>query len=164
MGGREQMQIDHFRPYTRAGFESLKDTPANFHHSCARCNSLKSDKWPSTSHTEPHDGIVGFVDPFADNRRLYFRVADDGELIPLRPPANYLIRVLALNRRHLKLLRLRRIYHGLLEKYERDRFPHWEAAGRGEGMTIEELAAEFAEYRRMCGLSFGAVRSGSPKV
>lgn len=153
MGGREQMQIDHFRPYTRAGFEHLEDAPENFHHACVRCNSLKSDKWPSTHPTEPHDGTVGFVDPFADDRRRYFRVAEDGELVPLQHPAEYLIRVLALNRRHLKLLRLRRIYLGLLDEYAAERLPRWDAARRGEGMTLEELADEFAEYRRLHRLS-----------
>ena len=153
MGGREQMQIDHFRPYTRAGFEHLENLPENFHHACGRCNSLKSDKWPSTHPTEPHDGSVGFVDPFADDRRRYFKVAEDGELIPLQPPAEYLIRVLALNRRHLKLLRLLRIYRSLLEMYATERLPRWEAAQQGKGMTLVECANEFAEYRRLHWLS-----------
>lgn len=157
MGGREQMQIDHFRPYTRKGFEHLENATKNFHHACVRCNSLKSDKWPSTNPNEPHDGIVGFVDPFADDRRRYFKVAEDGELVPLQPPAEYLIRVLALNRRHLKLLRLRRIYLSLLERYEAERLPRWEAALHGEGMTLEELSREFAEYRRLHRLSSFAV-------
>lgn len=152
MGGREQMQIDHFRPYTRTGFEHLEDAPENFHHACVRCNALKSDKWPSTHPTAPHDGTVGFVDPFADDRRRYFKVADDGELVPLRSPAHYLIRVLALNRRHLKLLRLRRFYLGLLEKYEAENEPRWSAAARNENISHQELARialEFEEYRRL---------------
>ena len=102
MGGREQMEIDHFRPYTRKGFEHLENNPCNFHHSCGRCNRLKSAKWPSTNPNQSHDGVVGFVDPFAEDRREYFSVESDGELKPLRPPSQYLIRVLALNRPHLK--------------------------------------------------------------
>ena len=153
MGGREQMQIDHFRPYTRAGFEHLEDAPGNFHHACVRCNSLKSDKWPSTHPTEPHDGLVGFVDPFGDDRRRYFKVADDGELVPLRPPAEYLIRVLALNRRYLKLLRLRRIYHIQLQDYFAKNLPRWEKAKSSEGdMTMQELAAALLECKRLCDL------------
>ncbi|MEQ1851555.1 MAG: HNH endonuclease [Chthoniobacteraceae bacterium] len=150
MGGREQMQIDHFRPYTRAGFEHLENAPENFHHACVRCNSLKSDKWPSTHRTEPHDGFVGFVDPFADDRRAYFKVAEDGELIPLKHPAQYLIRVLALNRRHLKLLRLRRILHAKLRSYFSENSDRWEKAARGEGgMTVEQAAQALTECQRL---------------
>lgn len=157
MGGREQMQIDHFRPYTRACFEHLEDEPENFHHACVRCNSLKSDKWPSTHPTAPHDGTVGFVDPFADDRRRYFKVEDDGELVPLQHPAEYLIRVLALNRRHLKLLRLRRILHAQLQAYVAENSPRWEKAARGEGgMTQQELGQALMECKRLYRLcSFG---------
>lgn len=157
MGGREQMQIDHFRPYTRAGFDHLEDSPENFHHACVRCNSLKSDKWPSKSPTEPHDGTVGFIDPFSDDRRRYFKVADDGELLPLRPPALYLIRVLALNRRHLKLLRLRRILNSQLRAYFAENSERWTKAARGEGgMTLEEAGQALMECKRLFELcSFG---------
>lgn len=74
------MQIDHFRPHSRSEFEHLKDDPSNFHHSCARCNNWKRAKWPSTVPGSSHDGMVGFVDPFNDDRRLYFEVLPDGEL------------------------------------------------------------------------------------
>jgi len=153
VGGRESMQIDHFRPYTKAGFEKLEDDAKNFHHACARCNLLKSDKWPCSHATEPHDDTVGFIDPFVEDRRLYFKVSDEGELVPLRGPAQYLIRVLALNRRYLKLLRLKKRFQGLLRKYEAEKLPQWEAALRGEGMTLSELAADFSEYRRLSRLS-----------
>lgn len=160
MGGREQMQIDHFRPYTRAGFEHLEDAPENFHHACVRCNSLKSDKWPSTHPTEPHDGIVGFVDPFADDRRRYFKVADDGELVPLQHPAEYLIRVLALNRRHLKLLRLRRMLHSQLRTYFAENIARWEKSKRGEEvMTADELADVLKRCERLyllCSFDYSA--------
>ena len=128
-----------------------------FHHACVRCNSLKSDKWPSKSPTEPHDGTVGFIDPFSDDRRRYFKVADDGELLPLRPPALYLIRVLALNRRHLKLLRLRRILNSQLRAYFAENSERWTKAARGEGgMTLEEAGQALMECKRLFELcSFG---------
>ncbi len=141
-GGREQMQLDHFRPYTRRGFESLENDPHNFHHSCGRCNLLKSDKWPSTHPTEPHDGVVGFVDPFANDRREYFSVETDGELKPLQPPAKYLIRVLALNRPHLKLLRQRRICLAKLREYVAKNSPQWEKAAQGGGGMTQQEAFE----------------------
>jgi hypothetical protein len=153
MGGREQMQLDHFRPYTRKGFENLEHDPNNFNHACGRCNLLKSDKWPSSHPTEPHDGVVGFVDPFADDRRLYFRVENDGELTPLCPPAQYLIRVLALNRPHLKLLRQRRMYEMQLRLFFAQNLPNWQKAALGEGeMTKEELAKALLECKRLCHL------------
>jgi len=153
MGGRELMQLDHFRPYTRSGFENLEDDPRNFHHACGRCNLLKSDKWPSSHPTEPHDGVVGFVDPFTDNRQLYFKVENDGALTALRPPANYIIRVLALNRPHLKLLRQRRICWMQLRVYFAKNQVNWEKAARGEGgMAREELGKISLECKRLCEL------------
>lgn len=109
MGGREAMEIDHFRPHSIAKFAGQKDDPNNFHHACSRCNLLKSDHWPSTDEREPHDGKVGFVDPFCDGRNEYFDLNPDGSLVPLKAPATYLIKLLALNRAHLRLLRRRRV-------------------------------------------------------
>jgi hypothetical protein len=153
VGGRDLMQIDHFRPYTRNGFEKLEDDPHNFHHACGRCNLLKSDKWPSTHLTEPHDGVVGFIDPFTDKRLHYFAVEADGELRSLRPPASYLIRVLALNRPHLKLLRKRRVYQMQLRVFFAENLPAWEKAANGEGdMSKEDLAKALLECKRLCDL------------
>lgn len=150
VGGREAMQIDHFRPHSRPEFEHLKDVPTNFHHSCARCNNWKRAKWPSTDQNNCHDGIAGFIDPFADDRRLYFEILPDGEVRGLNSVANYLIRLFALNRPYLRLRRLRRILRAQLETYRREREPEWEAAARGERpLTYEQLAADFLEYRRL---------------
>ena len=150
IGGREAMQIDHFRPHSRPEFGHLKDVPSNFHHSCARCNNWKRAKWPSTDPNNSHDGSAGFIDPFADDRKLYFQILSDGEVRGLNPVGNYLIRLFALNRPYLRLLRLRRILRAQLETYRREREPEWEAAIRGEGtMTIQHLASEFAEFRRL---------------
>lgn len=144
------MQIDHFRPYTRTGFENLEDVPHNFHHACGRCNLLKSDKWPSTHETASHDGIVGFIDPFTDNRSLYFSVIEDGHLKPLRPPAEYLIRVLALNRPHLRLLRTRRVLLAELKNYFHKNCQKWEDAANGKGgMTIKELGTALLKCKRL---------------
>jgi hypothetical protein len=151
VGGRDFMQIDHFRPYTRKGFEELKDDPNNFHHACGRCNLLKSDKWPSSHATDPHDGVVGFIDPFNEDRKLYFSVAIDGELMPLRAPAQYLIRVLALNRPHLKLLRTRRIFQTQLRNYIAKNIKQWEASAHGKGdMKPEELGKALIEVLQLC--------------
>jgi hypothetical protein len=148
------MQIDHFRPHSRPEFKHLKDVPTNFHHSCARCNNWKRAKWPSTDPANSHDGSTGFIDPFADNRMLYFEILPDGEVRGLNKVGRYLVRLFALNRPFLRLLRLRRILRAELETFRRDREPEWEAAARGERpLTYGQLAAEFAEYRRLQVLS-----------
>jgi hypothetical protein len=109
-GGRECMEIDHFRPYTVVGFEHLEDDPTNFHHACPRCNRLKSDWWPSTAATASHDGDFGFIDPFQEDRADYFEVNPNGELLAKKGPAEYLIELLALNRPFLRRLREYRMF------------------------------------------------------
>jgi hypothetical protein len=154
MGGREAMQLDHFRPYTRVGFEHLENDPSNFHHACSRCNLLKSDWWESTAPDSPHDGQVGFIDPFADLRGDYFEVANDGELIPKQGPAEYLIGLLALNRPHLKRLRERRILQSKLEDLIAQQLPRLEAAEYGdENMSRDEavqIALDLVRLSRLC--------------
>src|SRR5688572_12640245 len=153
-GGRESMELDHLRPWSLPAFENLKDDPRNLYHACGRCNRLKSNKWPSKDSIASHDGTVGFIDAFHEPRDAYFEVAIDGELLALRPPAAYLIRLMALNRPLLKLLRRRRIYEAELNRYEAMNLARWEAAAAGQGgASAQAIAQEFAEYRRLRRLS-----------
>ena len=115
LGGRDAMEIDHFRPHSYTEFARLKDDPSNFHHSCGICNSLKSDWWESTDPKACHDGNLGFIDPFADLRSDYFKVESDGTLTAAKPPARYIIELLELNRPHAKKLRLRRLLKAELD-------------------------------------------------
>jgi hypothetical protein len=150
VGGREATQIDHFRPHSRPEFEHLKDVPTNFHHSCARCNNWKRAKWPSKIPDAPHDGWIGFIDPFNDDRRNYFEVQPDGELRALHPVGNYLIRLFALNRPFLCLQRLRRILRAQLKDFAEVRLREWEAAAEGKGtMTRKELAADVIKLKHL---------------
>lgn len=150
VGGREATQIDHFRPHSLPEFEHLKDVPTNFHHSCARCNNWKRAKWPSKNPDAPHDGRVGFIDPFNDDRRHYFEVQSDGELRAIHPVGDYLIKLFALNRPFLRLQRLRRILRAQIKDLANSRLPEWEAAARGEGtMTREEVAADLLKVTRL---------------
>src|SRR5690349_16436709 len=80
MGGRELMELDHLRPWSLPEFAHLKNDPTNFHHSCGRCNRLKGAKWPSSDATHTHDGTVGFIDPFSEDRCEYFAVMKDGTI------------------------------------------------------------------------------------
>jgi len=156
VGGRESMELDHFRPWSLPAFAHLKDDPSNLHHACGRCNRLKSAKWPSTSATEPHDGLVGFIDPFADDRRLYFTVSGDGSLLSNQHPATYMVRLLQLDRPLLKLLRLRRILRAEILAYITRMMPEIDAAAAGGGsLTRKQLAREWkklADYHRLLNL------------
>lgn len=156
VGGRESTELDHFRPWSRVEFVHLKDDPSNFHHSCGRCNRLKGPLWPSTHKTEPNDGVVGFVDPFAEDRRQYFRVNADGSLICLRHPATYLVKLFQLDRPLLKLLRVRRILREEVAAYIGKMLPEFEAAAKGSGtMSREQLGAaahKLCEYQRLLDL------------
>ena len=113
VGGAEAMQLDHFRP--EALFEALINDPLNLHYGCARCNLLKSKQWPARHASRCHDGEIGFIDPFAEDRAEYLAVGNDGILVALRHPAKYMIGLLHLQREHLRKLRLRRL---LLAEFE----------------------------------------------
>ncbi len=150
VGGREAMQIDHFRPHSRPEFKHLKNDPKNFHHSCVQCNNTKRANWPSSNPNASHDGAVGFVDPFNDNRLVYFDVSPDGELCARHPVGTYLICLFKLNRPFLSQLRKRHIYRAQLESLYQARKPEWEAAAQGKGtLTLEALAKEVGEFERL---------------
>jgi len=144
MGGREAMQIDHFRPYSRKGFEHLKDDPSNFHHACARCNLLKRNLWACPDEDCCHNGVVGFIDPFKEVRSFYFRVLEDGRLVESNPPALYTIKLLALNRAHLIKLRLLRILCAKLKSRIAAELPKIRSGLVGEGEYSKEEAALLA--------------------
>jgi len=156
VGGRESMELDHFRPWSRAEFKHLKDDPTNFHHACGRCNRLKGAKWPSTHKTDPHDGKVGFVDPFTDDRRRYFGVNADGSLVCQQHPAIYMVKLLQLDRPLLKLLRIRRMLRHEVADYIDKMLPEFAAAAAGGGtLSREQLGAanlKLCEYHRLLDL------------
>ena len=106
-GGQANMHIDHFRPKEK--FPHLRSNPNNLNWSCAECNNLKSDHWPSENPDSTINGDQGFIDPFTESRRDYFKVATNGELIPLKAPASYKIELLALNREYRKRMRKNRL-------------------------------------------------------
>jgi uncharacterized protein (TIGR02646 family) len=106
-GGQANMHLDHFRPKEK--FRHLRSNPNNLHWSCAECNNLKSDYWPAESPDLTINGEQGFIDPFTENRKDYFKVAPSGELIPLKAPASYKIELLALNREYRKRVRKNRL-------------------------------------------------------
>ena len=118
-GGQVNMQLDHFRPKQK--FPHLRNNPNNLHWSCAECNKLKTDYWPAENPDSTIMGEQGFIDPFTENRKDYFKVAPSGELIPLKAPASYKIELLALNRDYRKRVRKNRliVFKMLTEEHKR---------------------------------------------
>ena len=109
VGGPEAMQLDHFRPDSFPEFQHLVNDPLNLHYACARCNLWKSNNWPARGTAHTHNGADGFVDPFEEDRLNYFSVAPDGQIEPIRPPANYIVGLLHLKREFLRKVREKRL-------------------------------------------------------
>ncbi|MBE2213968.1 MAG: HNH endonuclease [Opitutaceae bacterium] len=115
IGGDPVMELDHFRP--KSIFTTRTNDPTNLVLACRSCNRLKKNDWPAGNTTDSHIDGEGYVDPFVDKRQEYFRVDEHGAVIPLKAPARYVERRLALNRPLLKRLRYRTIL--VLESRER---------------------------------------------
>jgi len=76
--------------------------------SCHRCNNLKRDEWPARGTSASHAGGEGFIDRFReDNASDFFEVKDDGRIVARKPPAQYIIDRLKLDR--AGLVRQRRV-------------------------------------------------------
>jgi len=109
VGGREAMQIDHFRPWNKPfgktkerKFEHLKHVPENLLHACGVCNRFKSAHWPTDNPDLSHDEEKGWIDPFVEPRNDYLAINSDGTISPCKPPGEYIITTLRLNRPFLK--------------------------------------------------------------
>ncbi len=122
------MTLDHLRPKAFGVYKNLKNDPRNLVWSCHTCNNKKENHWPALGTSYTHVGGMGFLDPFIDNRREYFKVRESGEIEALKDPAQYMIQVLLLNRTMAQKLREKRIrnyqiceefenlYHSKMEK------------------------------------------------
>jgi uncharacterized protein (TIGR02646 family) len=119
LSGQTGMHIDHFRPKEK--FPELANNPHNLVWSCAGCNRQKSDYWPALGTNDTFVGNKGFIDPFKENRSAYFKVLSDGSIIPLKPPAEYMEKLLVLNNSTPKTKRkLRYQAHKVIPMLERE--------------------------------------------
>jgi hypothetical protein len=109
VGGYENMEMDHFRPCGKPEFAHLRDDPLNLLHACRKCNGYKSDHWPSGDPHLSYNRAEGWIQPFEELRSEFFEVLEDGSLRGKKPPAEYMIRLLRLNRELLRRLRQRRM-------------------------------------------------------
>ena len=118
LGGQESMNLDHFRPKGLLEFKYLINDPNNLLWCCSRCNGLKSDRWPAVGTDLTFLNDEGFIDPFTENRLDYFSIQEDGSLLPLKPPAQYMIELLGLNLFPRKLREMRLQSHRLVKKID----------------------------------------------
>lgn len=118
-GGMECMELDHFRPQKYDEHKHLVNDPNNLIWTCRGCNRFKSDHWPALGTSNTFLGDEGFIDAFVENRRDYYEVLPDGKIVAIKPPAQYVITYLALNRPTRKRLReLRYLKLSWIQEFE----------------------------------------------
>ena len=157
MGGREAMEMDHFRPWQKnfgphkeKRFEHLKNEPSNLVHACGVCNGFKLAFWPTEDPDRAYDHEKGWIEPFIECRSDFLKVASDGTLIPVKPPAAYHIKQLRLNRPLLKRLREQRILNKRMRLWILSIKPKWEEiVSKQAGTTEAQVAKEALEMLSM---------------
>ena len=148
IGGPETMQLDHFRPWNRGFgpekvryFAHLVDDPTNLLHACSVCNRFKAARWPTEDPDVPHDDEKGWVDPFAEVRSDFLFVEADGSLVERKPPGNYLIKTLRLNR---PLLIRQRELRSLIATFGEIHIPRLRGILESNADTEHAQTAQFA--------------------
>ncbi|WP_194165841.1 HNH endonuclease [Shewanella sp. YLB-07] len=107
--GGDEMQLDHFRPQKH--FKNLDTHPYNLYLSCPKCNVLKTSDWPCSKNTDDAPsfiGGVGYLDRFEHKADNFLRVEEDGTIVHLAGPVNYMIKKMKLNRASRVNIRRRR--------------------------------------------------------
>jgi hypothetical protein len=148
IGGREAMEMDHFRPWQKTfgaanerRFEHLRNEPTNLVHSCGVCNGYKRAFWPSEDPEVNYDNEKGWIEPFDECRADFFNVEQDGTLVARKAPGSYTIKKLRLDRPLLKRLREKEILRDQLETELR---PKWEAIVAEQPGTAHAQTAQQA--------------------
>lgn len=125
VGGRESMELDHFRPWNKGfgqdnekKFNHLKHEPTNLVHACKVCNRFKWAYWPTEDPTKNYDDEKGWIDPFQEIRADFLNVERDGTISAKKAPGQYQITKLRLNRPLLKRQREFRLIQSNLQKLE----------------------------------------------
>jgi len=150
VGGREAMEIDHFRPWQKGfgqlkekKFEHLKNERKNLVHACGSCNGFKWSHWPTEDPGRSYDHEKGWIEPFEECRADFLEVLNDCIVRARKPPGEYQIRKLRLNRPLLKRLRENRILKHRLESLLNCLKPKWQAiVSEQSGTPHAETATE----------------------
>jgi hypothetical protein len=92
------MHLDHFRPQEH--FEELATHPFNLYLSCPKCNGLKTSDWPCSKEANALTfvGRIGYLDRFSHEYDTYLKVGEDGRIVAIAGPVEYMIRKMHLNR------------------------------------------------------------------
>ena len=94
-GNQQGFHIDHFAP--KSIFPKLKNDYYNLVYSCPICNWAKSNKWFTNSHTKPHNGKEGFVDPCSPEFDDHLNRTPEGEIKSTTPVGECMVENLNLN-------------------------------------------------------------------
>ncbi len=100
--GRENFELDHFRPKSLPQFAGLEKDFYNLYYACHPCNHSKRNAWPDD--LLEAEGY-GFLDFCTDGFSSHFQEENDGSWTPLSRRAQYSLERLRLNRKHLVQLR-----------------------------------------------------------
>jgi len=96
-GGRENFELDHFRPKSLPEFSVLENDFQNLYYSCHPCNHQKGDSWPVRSLAARG---YRFFDPCEELFSQHFESHSDGRWIPHSRAGEYTEKRLRLNRQH----------------------------------------------------------------
>ena len=100
--GKDNFELDHFRPKSNPLFASLADDFYNIYYSCHVCNHYKGSSWPNA---ELIDAGYHFVDLCRERFSAHFNETADGTWVPLTKAGEYTEARLRLNRLHLVEIR-----------------------------------------------------------
>lgn len=157
VGGREAMELDHFRPWNKGFgenqekmFQHLKHEPRNLVHACKVCNRFKWAHWPTENPDHPHDHEKGWIEPFEEVRADFLAVGNDGAVSAKKAPAQYQISKLRLNRPLLKRLREFRLVLNNLTTFEDElRVVIERESGSAHAQTAAKTLQIFENIRRL---------------
>lgn len=126
----QRFQIDHFVPKSR-DHERATDY-YNLVLACAKCNQIKSNKWPTQNVQLPHDGEKGFVDPATEEFDQHLARNEIGYIVGLTPLGESICKQMHFNIRRTDLFwkisqlceqceKLERLFdQGVLRETEKD--------------------------------------------
>ena len=100
--GKNNFELDHFRPKSLPEFASKHNDFYNLYYSCHVCNHTKGQRWPNNRLRKRG---YRFVDPCKENFSKHFREEADGTWTPITKAGEYTEGRLRLNRRHLTEIR-----------------------------------------------------------
>lgn len=95
-GGKENFELDHFRPKSRPEFRDLINEYTNLYYSCHPCNHVKYNHWPSEG---LHAKGFQFVDTCKEIFSVHFE-EKNGYWNPISNAGRYTEERLRLNSEH----------------------------------------------------------------